>query len=254
MCPAVTCKCGNVAQTSDAICKKCGSALPSVAACPKCGVMTSQSNDVCTACGATFASDITCCDIGYKSWAKSCVSCGKPLGAGAIVPGTFADDETAFFAVSPLKFTIMSIVTFGLYEIFWQFSNWLVLQRINRLKIYPGARAFFGYFFVHKLFRELKIHGTKLGCDDNINTNALAWAWIIISLCYRLPPPFDFIAFLSFVPQLRMNMYLIRLNKHLGKGHLVNSKFSVANWIGIVLGTLMLLLAIVSPFLSDGTN
>jgi hypothetical protein len=33
--------------------------------------------------------------------------------------------------------------------------------------------------------------------------------------------------------------YLTRLNKQLGREQYINSKFTVANWIGIVFGTLL---------------
>lgn len=73
--------------------------------CPECGAALSDYAPECGACG---------CDV---------------LGNDPRTPEVLArsinrNDHSVFFAVSPLKLVVMSVVTFGLYELFWFYKNW----------------------------------------------------------------------------------------------------------------------------------
>ena len=73
-------------------------------------------------------------------------------------------DEVAtnypFFPVSITKFLVMSICSFGAYELFWAYSNWYrISQRSDRkLKLGPFIRGVLGLGIFHlSLFNHVKI-------------------------------------------------------------------------------------------------
>jgi hypothetical protein len=76
-----------------------------------------------------------------------------------------ADRAPMFYVVSQRKLAILFLATFGLYAVYWFYKNW------DRYKdawpyasevgstIWPVPRAVFSVFFVHSLFRKIKVHG-----------------------------------------------------------------------------------------------
>ncbi len=61
-----------------------------------------------------------------------------------------------FFPVTRLKLVVTSIVTFGLYELYWFCRNWKLLKQRTAPDLMPFWRAFFALFFRYSLFREFK--------------------------------------------------------------------------------------------------
>ncbi len=60
-----------------------------------------------------------------------------------------------YFPVSLLKLVIMSVVTAGIYEIYWMYKNWALVREREKLDIRPFWRAFFGFFFCYSLFKRV---------------------------------------------------------------------------------------------------
>jgi hypothetical protein len=55
--------------------------------------------------------------------------------------------EVLFLPASPLKLVVMSLCTFGLYELYWFYMNWNLLKQRHNSDISPFWRAFFAIFF-----------------------------------------------------------------------------------------------------------
>jgi hypothetical protein len=67
-----------------------------------------------------------------------------------------ARDQPSCFPVSLMKLTVMSIVTLGLYELYWFYKNWTLIKERGKLEIAPFWRAFFAYFFCYQCFSPLQ--------------------------------------------------------------------------------------------------
>jgi hypothetical protein len=63
-------------------------------------------------------------------------------------------------------------------------------------------------------------------------------------LTWRLPEPYDWISMMSFVFLLPVQHYVNRLNTLTTPAHDRNSRFTVWNWVGVVVGGSLMLLVI----------
>ncbi len=82
-----------------------------------------------------------------------------------------------FYVVSKRKLVIMSILTMGLYKIYWSCKQWATFKNSSGEDLWPVPRGLFMIFFVHALFNEVKAHDK----DERIrlwNANATA-SWLV---------------------------------------------------------------------------
>lgn len=66
-------------------------------------------------------------------------------------------DNNEFYVVSTRKFTILLMLTFGLYTVFWFYKNWKLYKSKNEEDIWPIARGIFSIFFAHSLFENVNV-------------------------------------------------------------------------------------------------
>ena len=99
-------------------------------------------------------------------------------------------NEVQFSPVRLDKFVLMSILTFGLYELVWFYRNWRYVKQAENSNIWPWARAFFAPLWYYALLKRL----------DYTNAAILVVAyWLLVSL-WRLPDPYFLVSTLSFLP------------------------------------------------------
>lgn len=158
--------------------------------------------------------------------------------------------QTPFFAVSPLKLVVMSLFTFGLYEVYWFYKNWQYFKLREKENISPFWRAIFGIFFCHSLFSEIREWQKELGKGD-MPAGWLAAGWIITTLLCKLPDPFWLISMGSVFFLVPVQKVVNDINRVEAPEHDPNSKIRGVNWIGIVLGGLVFALAIFGTFMPD---
>jgi hypothetical protein len=193
---------------------------------------------------------------GMPQWGSLATLMGKatppptpPAAPVAEVPAT------PFFSVSLLKLAVLSLVTFALYDVYWAWQNWRAIQaRDPRHKhILPFWRGFFGFIWIYPLLREVRTmqEATGLPKEKTIPAGPLAVAWIGLTLLYKLPGGWFFLSFLSIIPLLAMQSHINRLNSVVAPHAPVNSRFTWANWIWIVVGIIWLALAIYGSTLPD---
>jgi hypothetical protein len=63
--------------------------------------------------------------------------------------------KAILYPVSPLKFTILSIATLGIFQLFWMFKNWYWIKHVAGEDISPGARTFFGNITIFSLLSRI---------------------------------------------------------------------------------------------------
>lgn len=100
-----------------------------------------------------------------------------------------------YFPVSSLKLVVMSLCTFGIYEIYWFYKNWCIIQERERLDIIPFGRAFFAYFFCYSLFKKTQVTAETRQTQTSIDPGPLAAGWIVLTFLWKLPDPYWLITF-----------------------------------------------------------
>jgi len=87
---------------------------------------------------------------------------GLLFGAAAIFgiwKGLHADDVYAasgfYYPVSPLKLIVMSVLTFGFYDLFWLWKSWRWAKIYDDKDCWPFWRMIFALFWLYPLFRDV---------------------------------------------------------------------------------------------------
>ena len=137
--------------------------------------------------------------------------------------------DPSYFPVSPRKFVALSVLTWGLYEIYWFYKNWHFIRERDQSQILPWARALFAPLWYAALIGDLRKHVN----DSSISvpsTVGLAAVYFLMSVTLRLPDPFWLLAFLTFAPILPLVHSINALNRtseHYGRNSIWKARHSV---------------------------
>jgi hypothetical protein len=103
------------------------------------------------------------------------------------------------YLVSVNKFVLLSVLTFGLYEIWWQYKVWRFFQQKLQWDIMPAMRALFGIFFLIPLFNIIQSSANEKGYNSTYNSVLLYIGFLLSSLIAQLDNIFLFISCISVV-------------------------------------------------------
>ncbi len=138
-----------------------------------------------------------------------------------------ADAETAvYFPVSPRKFVALSVLTWGLYEIYWFYKNWSFARARDSSNILPWARALFAPLWYPALLGDLS-KNLKASAIVPGGRLAPAAAYFLLSVSWRLPDPFWLVSFLSFVPLLPVVYRINAVNRDVSGAYAKNSSWKL---------------------------
>lgn len=90
-------------------------------------------------------------------------------------------DQEIFLYIPISRLIFISVISCGLYEVYWIYKNWSYLKQRDNLDIMPFWRGWFGIFFCHSLFN--KIHQDReLNRFEKASFQAspLATLWVIM--------------------------------------------------------------------------
>jgi hypothetical protein len=168
-------------------------------------------------------------------------------------PGTGAigGDRAPFFAVSLVKLAAMSVCTFGIYELYWFYKNWQLVQEREKIAILPFWRAFFAYFFCIQCFSRIRAFAQSVSPDASLPAVPLAAGWIAATLLWRLPDPFWLVSMLSFLFLLPVQAMANWINATVAPGHDPNRRFTACNIAAVVAGGIITVLAVIAAFNPD---
>ncbi len=158
---------------------------------------------------------------------------------------TAAAVEAAFFHVATWKFIVLSIVTFGIYELYWFYQNWRFIQERDRSAIRPFWRMVFSPIWCFSLCKDVNAHGGSISTGAAIGVAA---GYFIISAFARLPDPWWLTGLLSFLPLLLVVAQINALNQARGARAEYHSRFKAAHVAISVFGALLLGMVIYSAF------
>jgi hypothetical protein len=109
--------------------------------------------------------------------------------------GEFNTEEQTVISTS--KFILLSIISFGTYQIWWMYKMWKFYQSRERLDIYPAARAFFSIFFLHSLMERNLRFAQENNYTKEYSSTAMYLGFLFSSFIGRLPDPFWLLSFIS---------------------------------------------------------
>jgi hypothetical protein len=165
-----------------------------------------------------------------------------------------ATQEASFFAVSPLKLAVLSIVTFNIYSIYWYAKQWGHIRKDRLPGISPFWRAIFSVFFTHDLFRRIGVRAVEIGVDARACSPADATLYVIFALAGSIAGRFSsglgLVGLIAIVPLVRAQADISRILARETPDADENSHFSALNWVAIVFGAMFWVLSLIGLFLT----
>ncbi|HEV3008209.1 MAG TPA: hypothetical protein VGX52_04165 [Burkholderiales bacterium] len=161
------------------------------------------------------------------------------------------ESEAVFFAVSGLKLAVMSIVTFGLYEIYWFYKNWKCVQRNTGDDVSAPLRAVFYPLISYPLFKRIRSHARSSGVESDFPAGVLAIAVFLVALLWRLPDPWWLVSFFGFLPLLPVQRAVNAVNRKLAPAADANTRFRGWNIFGLIAGGIVLALTVTGAFVPE---
>jgi hypothetical protein len=143
--------------------------------------------------------------------------------------------EPAFFAVTPTKLVVMSIFSFGLYQIYWFYKNWQLIAKHEGRSYALLARALLSVFFCYRLFVRVREAGVAAGARG-YPAGWLATLYVVTSVFWLFPDAWLIIANAGVLCLLPVQSAANRVNAIDAPGHDRNGRFTVANFVVIFLG------------------
>lgn len=141
--------------------------------------------------------------------------------------------EPQFHHVSPGKFVFMSLVTLGLYELYWFYRGWKFVKRQEDSSIWPFWRAFFSpiwfYPFAQRVF-------AAQGQSHPGWAGLLTAGYILVALTWRLPDPYWLLTFLSIVFVLPLVVGVNRVNRAQGTKGVSYRRFGILHVLTTLVG------------------
>lgn len=154
-----------------------------------------------------------------------------------------------FFDVSVTKLVVMSIVTFGFYQVYWFYRHWRMAKERGE-SVIPILRAIFGVLFAYALFQEIREAGRARSLVLMKSAGALAFLYFILQLTWRLPDPFWLLGCATVVPLAIAQRDIAELHRSMDF-HPDNNHFTALNIVGIILGGLFWVLVVLGLMLPD---
>jgi hypothetical protein len=140
---------------------------------------------------------------------------------------------TAYHHVSPVKFAILSVVTLGIYELFWFYRNWKYVRQRDQSSIMPFWRALFSPIWCYALARDI---GTEADRLTPTRAGIVAGAYAALVLASRLPDPWWLVSFGTFLPLLGMVSAINSINQQRGVRAAHYARFGVGPILASLLG------------------
>ena len=117
-----------------------------------------------------------------------------------------------FYAVPVWKFLVLSIVSAGLYPLYWYWYNWKLIRDQEKKDFWPILRALFSFLYFADLARIVLNAAKAKQYPENYNPTVLAWVYfigVLASLSGQwLGSILAIVGFLMLIPVIRAMEYV----------------------------------------------
>ena len=121
--------------------------------------------------------------------------------------------EVSYHHVSAVKFIVYSILSFGIYDVFWFYRNWRFIKARDRSGIMPFWRAIFAPLWCYSLMKDV---ATTAGAGSMTIPALAAIGYFAVSALAALPDPYWLISLGAFVLLLHPVRLINRINREQG--------------------------------------
>lgn len=153
-----------------------------------------------------------------------------------------------FHVTGPIKVFIFYVLSFGLSSLVWFYQQWRRQKLFGGEDCWPVARAFFSIFFAYPLFTNVKIlaedKGIKVGWSAGLLATFYIVASILANVSDKLVEGMDISAgvslLITFIILFVPGIVLFMVQKIINQTYAnvlddLNEKFSLINWVFVIL-------------------
>jgi hypothetical protein len=79
-------------------------------------------------------------------------------------------------------FIVFSVLTMGLYIVWWQYKSWKFINQKDEMDINPIVRALFSIFFLHSLFERIKSYADDKNVSYNFNSMLMFIGFLLVNI------------------------------------------------------------------------
>jgi hypothetical protein len=187
---------------------------------------------LCQACGKHVPARLTECRCGFSRTGVPDVAFESAAGVSTLTSGP------AWFAVGPTKLVVMAIGTLGFYQVYWFYQQWRRV-RDGGEHVRPFLRSLFGGLFCYPLFKRIVASTREVGSPP-AGPGVLAVAYILLSVSWKLPWPFDLLALLSALPLAAVQRLASAAAERDFPRDDPNRRLTGANWVAVAVGMALL--------------
>ena len=117
--------------------------------------------------------------------------------------------------LSTQKFILLSILTFGIYQVWWNYKSWKFLKQTYNLDVNPVLRAIFGVLFLYDLFKTINEKAVNdFGYSKKYSSGLLYIIVLFLNLCSRIDS-ISLISIFSFIGYILPYQSLNYIKEHL---------------------------------------
>ncbi|MCZ7363010.1 MAG: zinc-ribbon domain-containing protein [Candidatus Methanoperedens sp.] len=158
--------------------------------CPKCGKELEKDASFCGYCGYKFVKE------------------DDESVSGKTIDQIEQQTQSQFSFKQPIRnLVILSVFTFGLYEIYWFYRNWKQIKIHKNLDISPGMRTLgllfipiYNFLLIFEQFKDIMNLAKEAGCSTFSSHRGLATVYIymtiLFNILFSLPPPYSLIGWI----------------------------------------------------------
>ena len=153
--------------------------------------------------------------------------------------------------ISLKRFIFLSIISLGLYELWWIFKAWRFFAIKDHLNIMPAARAIFSIFFLYSLFKKIREYAKAQGNVQKFSAGWMYIGYILFALVFaNLPDPYWLISSVSFMFLIPAFVALNHAKKQDDQlNTVIQEKFNIAQIFVIIIGSIFWILLLIGFFL-----
>jgi hypothetical protein len=160
------------------------------------------------------------------------------------------DNQFTLYAVSTYKLILMSICTYGVYNLYWFYRNWDGLRKYKNDSYSPLLRAWLFPIFMFFCFKEIK----KIAIENNVD---VGWNEFFITILYFAflsgwYIPYMFI--LGILPGLALvnvNLTCVAINRKQGMQDINEFSFNLKNYIILAVGGILVTTSLIRVYMYE---
>lgn len=203
---------------------------------------------------------MTCpaCTAPVPHAAPECAYCGSDLQApvayfppAAELDGTAGPPEIALHPMSETKLLVMTVVTFGLYEVWWFYRNWKLRNELRDRGVLAPLRSILAGFFAYSLFEDVDEEVRRVGVSPGWSAVLLGIAYFVLTATSRLPDPLWLLSLLNVAPLYVVQRTINEANARSPRPAPLNDRYSTLNLVGIALGSIFLFLVMIALYFPE---